>query len=709
MSSNPFVLPVAEYRRDINVLKHYVEDTATYLSKMTGKPADECVAFVRASLRKGGEFEFKDPAIVFMERGENGDREKKEGTLSVYLNEAIKERELIAPTLTTYINPAKKQSLLVAFIDGNVKARGVAKKAMFAAKAAGDKPTEAIKKTEQTNKKLNNNSISGAHVSASTPLYNKTAHNTLTSNCRSTSAYGNANNEKFLCGNRHYWCPDIVRNNIISIVNHSNYDLIREAMMTFGIRHPSIEETMQCIKYSTDFYWKTKHDLKRISALVGTLTDEERSAFVYTGDVFHLMRFNDAVVRKFIGKLSAKSTTEHPNPDAVFATVADDVRNLAVQICSVEMKGKTIKDVKGTPVYGILAGTIENILNTLQEYFILIRAFWVTPNVPSSVAVFPDSIRRAAITSDTDSTIFTVQDWVIWYQGKLGFDSVSNAIADTMVFLAAQSIVHVLARMSANFGIEQKRLFQIAMKNEFKFDVFVPTQHAKHYYASISAQEGLLFKAYEYEIKGVHLKSSNAPKAIMERAAEMMKDVLDTVARGEMVSLDKILKEVADLERAIMHGLKTADARLFRRAQLKTAESYKQKEAANVYQQYLMWNEVFGPKYGMAPPLPYMALKISVELDKPGKVHEWLSAIKDQELRARLQNWLLFNRRKHIGKVLLIPEQIVLSTGVPDEIMAAMDTRGIILDITNVFYIVLETLGIYMLNEKTTRMIMEEY
>ena len=51
------------------------------------------------------------------------------------------------------------------------------------------------------------------------------------------------------------------------------------------------------------------------------------------------------------------------------------------------------------------------------------------------------------------------------------------------------------------------------MKNEYKFDVFVPTQVAKHYYASIGCQEGNLYKAQEPEIKGVHLKSSNAPPA----------------------------------------------------------------------------------------------------------------------------------------------------------------------------------------------------
>ncbi len=419
--SNPFVLDTKEYKRDLNVLKHYVEDTANYLAKMTGRGYKDCVDFIRTQLRPGGQFEFKDPTVYYLQRNEQGDREKKEGKLSVYINDAIKEEHLIAPTLTTYLPAKTKTSLLVTFIDGNVKARGVAKKAQFAAKVSGDKGTETIKKIEQTNKKLNNNSISGAHVSASTPLFNRTAHSTLTSTCRSTSGYGNANNEKILCGNRHYWSPDIVRNNIISIVTHSDFAVMQTAMTQFGIRHPSVDEVMECIKYSTDLYWRAAYDMSRLRLLVETLSDIERSAFVYTGDLYHLMKYNGPVIRNFITKLSSRIDKIHPDPNSVIGNAPEDWRHLASQICSQEVKGTSVKDIAGTDNHGIYASTLANIGQTLNEYQNLIKAFLVTPNIPASVAVFPNSIRRSAITSDTDSTIFSVQDWVIWHQGRLAF------------------------------------------------------------------------------------------------------------------------------------------------------------------------------------------------------------------------------------------------------------------------------------------------
>ena len=699
---NPFVLPRKEYRRDINVLAHYIRDTATYISIMSDKPLTECLSFVKESLKPGGDYAMRDPQVSYLGRDENEDRTRQVTTLSEYIGSAIKEKDLIAPTLTTYINPAKKESLLVRFIDENVKLRGVFKKAMFVAKQAGDKKTFALKKCEQVNKKLNNNSISGAHCSGGTPFYNKTAHSTLTSNCRTTSGYGNANNEKFLCGNRHYWSPDIVRNNIISIINNTDYDKLKDTMLFFGIRAPSVAETIACYKYSTDLYWKGDRDHALLAILISKLTELQRSAFVYTGDLYHLMKYNDNVARVFIGKLSAKATEEHPNPKEVIKNASEDIVSLATQICSDGMRGMKLFDIEGTSTYGILASTVENISNVLQEYFFLIRNLWVTPNVPASVSLFPQSIRRAAITSDTDSTIFTVQDWVIWHEGKLTFDERGIAVAATMIFLAAQGIIHILARMSANFGIEEKRVHQVAMKNEFFFPVFVPTDLAKHYYALISCQEGNVFKEFEREIKGVHLKSSNAPKEIIKDAEKMMIFILKSIANGEKISIKEIIKWIADKEREVMASIKNGDNNYFRRGQIKNPGSYKNGEKTSAYMQYLMWEEVFADKYGHAPPPPYQALKVGMSINKPTLVREWLEAIEDKEIVAKLEKWLSKTDKTAFGGVLLLPEQIISGRGIPEEILQAIGARKIIYETTSIYYTILETLGIDIINKQKT-------
>lgn len=712
---NPFVLHPKKYKRNIDPLRDYISDCARYLNQMTGAPIEECITFVKTELHPGdadkgikpGMFAFKDPKIVYLERGENGDRTQKEGTLQAYLVESINNQELIAPTLTTYIPPHVKKSLLVDYIDANVKARGVAKKAKFKAEMEGNIVLMQIKDNEQTNKKLANNSISGAHVSPSTPLYNKTAHSTLTSTCRSTSGFGNANNEKLLSGNRHYWSPEITMNNIISVINHTNYEEQTAAMAKFGIRHPTVDETMECITYCTNLYWRDKYQLMRVYTLVKTLTPEQRSAFVYTGDMYHLMRFNDAVVRGFVTKLSMMVEVVHPDPDSVLKKVEEEHVHLAAQICERYTKGKQMHEIVGD-ARGVLASTAKNIGDVGEEYRELIRAFWVTTNVPASLAFFPDSIRRSALTSDTDSTIFTVQDWVLWHQGWLGFDEKCNAVAASMVFLAAQTIIHVLARMSANFGIETKRIHTVAMKNEFKFDVFVPTQVAKHYFALIGCQEGNLFKEYKKEIKGVHLKASNAPRFVMKEAEKMMLFIMNSVLEGKQISINQLLKEIGDIEREILGHIQGGGYQFFKKGQIKPPESYAKEAHESPYQQYVMWNEVFGPRYGMAPPVPYNCVKISTELDTPTKTKEWLESLDDRMLAERMEAYMTRMGKRYIGSIQL-PEQNLQTHGIPKEILQVAGVRKIVSDATRVFSIILETLGYYFHNDKLTRLISDHH
>ena len=187
-------------------------------------------------------------------------------------------------------------------------------------------------------------------------------------------------------------------------------------------------------------------------------------------------------------------------------------------LCAEELSGKSIKAIKkeGGRDYQIVGATAKHILEVLDEYQHLIKAFWRINTLPSSIAHIRSSIRRGVITSDTDSTIFTVQYWTEWYVGQIDFSEKSNAIAYAVVYLATQTIAHILAMVSAGMGVRPDMIHDLSMKNEFAFPVFVLTSMAKHYFAYISAQEGNVFTELDTEVKGVYLKDSNCPPHVME-------------------------------------------------------------------------------------------------------------------------------------------------------------------------------------------------
>lgn len=713
MFENPFIPPKESYKRDINPTRDYIEQASFFLSRQKEIPYEEALAFVKKLTLNKQYPTVRFPQVHFLKRGENGDREPYCTSLLNYINDSIREQEIVAPTLTTYISDLKQKSILAVYIDNNITKRSKAKKAMFAAEAAKDKITELFEDGKQRNFKLSNNAISGAHASSSNPLYNPTSHSTLTSNCRMTSAFGNANNEKLLSGNRHYHHPAIVMNNIVSIVSHTDYKLLESVISKYRLYLPNTEDVMQCICYSSDLYWTDTQAIEEIRAWVDKLHPMEKAAFLYTGDLYHIKKHNENFVKIFIEKLAMKMTGTLDDPIKTIKEYPEDMAALAHQICADEMRGRG-KDYKKMLEKGAItelntvACTAKHIAEVIVEYEDFIRAIMVSDNVPASISHFPSSIRRAALTSDTDSTIFTVQDWVLWLNDGKWWGQQATAYGATLIFIASQAIIHILARMSVNNGISPELMYKIAMKNEFYFPVFVPTSVNKHYFASIGCQEGNVKEKFDREVKGVHLKNSNSPNFINKFAKELMNEIMDNVMEGKKLSLMYFIKKVADFEREIYKGVLAGETKYFRSGVIKQKDSYNSEPERSPYFHYMLWKEVFSPKYGEIEPPPYDIINVSTTLNNQNVLEQYLQSMEDQELSNRLRQFLEKHDRKNLNTI-QIPVTALASSGMPKEIAGIINARGIVINLCKIFYLILETLGLNILNKKSTTLVSDFY
>lgn len=724
--NNPFFKPTEDYKRDFYPLKHTVHQAGYYLAIMTGAKVEVATEWLRKKIKSGELEGFRDPIVEYLLRGENYDRELVEQPLSKMIQDIIKNKEIMAPSMTTYVNEEVEKSMLAVSIDANIAKRSKAKKEMFAweaeetmAKERGDEDMAALfhsnwffSEKTQAATKISNNSVSGMHNSAANPLFNPSSHSTLTSNCRITSGFGNANNEKLVMGNRHYWSARVTICNIVSIIANSDYVKIGKFVRENNFHIPTPEEVMEVIEYSSNFYWRDSVQRKHIENLVNKLDDLQRCAFVYTGDLFHVRKFNDQYMRDFIGALSRKVNDDTHRTANDMKGIFEDHLIWAHHICASELrgKGKKYQEFEGTKELGNLYATATNISKTLHDYTDFVDTFLMTDNVPASVPRFPDSIRRCAIISDTDSTIFTAQDWQVWYHGSLAFHDEAIAVGATVIALAAQSIGHVLAIMSKNAGVADHMLRRIAMKNEFYFPVAVPTRVAKHYFAGIYVQEGNVKGELEFEIKGVHLKSSNAPKFVNDAAKLMMQEIIETVMAGKKISMVKMLKDVSTMENRVKNSLLKGEAKFFRRGQIQPLEAYKGRatpERTNFFQ-YMIWKEVFAPKYGEIAPPPYSVIKLSTTIDSPTLTQKWLDEMEDKELAQRMRDFMKRYGRKNFGTFWL-PASYVAQYGLPKEFQDAIGVRHMVADVCKVFYIILETLGYYGLNSKETNLSMDFY
>jgi len=716
---DPFLLDDAGYvRQPYSVLlNEYLDQSSQFLHRMTGRDLSECRAYVERVTAPQGEHPITPPQALVLVRDEHGDRKPAGMSFDAFLQTVEENNERLSPSGVAYWPPEKRKSILAMYILDNLAIRSKAKKEMMAAKMRKDLVLAARKNSEQTTQKIKNNALSGGQSSTGTALWNKSAHTALTSMCRTATGYGNSNNERFLYGNRHYATPEVLEANIICLMTHTDYARLEAVIQQFGLVCPTVDQAMQVVHRGTEAYWRSASYLMRARHLLETATPLERAAFCYTGDLYHLAQFNPEVVRTMLERLSTRADSlPHERWAEGEAIREEGMVILATMLCAKDFHGGTLRDADGNgnplkdvnPVgYGHYLGTLINIQQVVQDYAPLIHTLWATRNVPASVYRFPTSLRYSVITSDTDSSIFTVQHWTQWMVGRSDFSEKANAVGATMVYLTTQTIRHLMALAAASWGVTGPDKYLLQMKNEFYFPVYVPTSRAKHYYAGIAAQEGNVFEKLDYEVKGAAYRNANLPPLVRKGSRKLMEFIVNRVIRDQSLCMRDILHAVAAVEKTLMDGMAQGERKLFSRMQLKPAESYQLAPEKSNYRHHLLWQDVFADKYGHVADPPYVSIKVSVMTDTPSKVRDWLESLDDPAIRDRM---IAFMNRCGMDKIstFYLPESVVTNGGIPKEIIAAAGIRDAVATMMDSFYLTLESLGWYVMNSGHTKMISDD-
>jgi hypothetical protein len=122
----------------------------------------------------------------------------------------------------------------------------------------------------------------------------------------------------------------------------------------------------------------------------------------------------------------------------------------------------------------------------------------------------------------------------------------------------------------------------------------------------------------------------------------------------------------------------------------------------------MLWQRIFAQKYGHMDEPPYAVFKVPVHLPNQRVITSWLEGIEDKHIKTELDKYFKETGKKTISTFLL-PQQRLAVHGVPTEIVQAMDLRRTVLDCTAVFYLILETLGYYCLDDKISELASDYY
>lgn len=715
-SINPFVKEPAYYTRNMDIVDGYAKAAAHYChAKYPQYSLDYCLEYNKQQIKAGGTNELKDPKVMFISQRKRGKREKEGGTFLGLLDEVINDKNLIlSPSMIAYERPEVVKSLLSEFQFRNVKKRKEYKNLKFEYENAGNVTLQTFYDILQSSVKELNNSLSGAGVSKFNAIYCKSSHLSLTSGCRTATSYANASNERFIAGNRHYHKPNVVFQELSNALVYGPHKEIASAVAKYNMKYPSVDDVMECILKSSRKYWIDEYQEDVIRDYVESMHDDARAAFVYTGDSYHIEKLNPLlvvdIIEEFVDTARTFTPDEHITEDHLSKLDGDKTITLAL-LNSHLMAGKKVSELrkKHPEEYKQINTSAVHFDMVINKHEDFIDAFWRPRYLISSIGKFRSIIREAVLTSDTDSTIFTCMYWTNKVTGDLDFSKRSYNVGYVMVYFSSQLVSNALSLLCANLGVGVEQLPMLQMKNEYYFPIYALTNISKHYMALRSAQEGVIKKQMELEMKGVHLISSKASIQFMVDFQEYVEhhilgNLVKDVKLGWHDYMDRPIRQELEIRKNIRMG----GVDFYSREQIKNPKDYKQGEDNSNYFQYLMWRECFAEKYGDVENPPLFAMKIPVDLSKKRKLKAWLDNMEDRALAMRLINFLEEKGKDNFTSI-LIPLQIITHLGLPVELRPIIDETRAVAQIMSPYYVALQSLGYYVGNSKNTRLLTDTY
>lgn len=685
--SNPFLSET--YESDRNIIKHSINQYSELISKIHGEDKEE----VKKNLLtyfKANKDQYKSRRAKIIIKNKVGDREVKVIPFSSVLKHVQDKNYHFSPSMIAYTNSDEEECVNSIGTRLFIANRKYYKNLRQDAKAVNDKDLYGKYHELQNAFKIFNNAQSGAMSSGGTPISNHTGHTSLTSTTRCLTSTANLTNEQFIAGNRFYHNPDATLQSMIARIQVTDFKLLEQVMEKYKLHYPSSEDLMKRVKYCSSRYWDSEPQMKLIESFVDKTKPLERASILYTLDLFSLFNHNRKVVCTFFDKWC-----EIPEVDETKLLKPDNGDRYVLCVSKLPIE-HTKEQLHALNYHHV---QVE------KEYSDFLKVFFKSPIPPTGLFNVINAVRDCVLTSDTDSSIYSVDEMIDSYTNDVDKGVKLNGVLTYFIRMVS---VDQHAQLSCNMNVSKKNLDLLNMKNEYYFSGYVTTDMSKHYYAYQDMVEGVSNKEPEMEIKGVHLKSSKIASVIKDKAEELMVMTLDSIKTGETINAAEVLHGIGELERGIVNDIQNGDYGWLSRESIKPAAAYTNPDSEK-YLYHSLWEEVFSEKYGPAPELPYIGIKMSVDLSSKSKLNMYLDSIEDVTIREKFKNFLASKGKDKLTNLYLPMERAQNLKDIPLEFKQAIDYRTLLKQNLKSVYTVLHSTGIYYVNDSITRLVSDEH
>lgn len=687
-----------EYKSNRNFLKAYHYQAAYMLSIVYNYDYDHLLDII-SQVFVPNENGFKEAKFRVFKKDKFGDRHPMVMSTREFFNTVSENGWHLSPSLVGYTHTDVEQSVNAAGTEMFIDFRRLYKGKKQQASDIGDKEAKNAFHEIQNALKIFNNAQSGGMSSSGTPLYNKSGHTTLTSTCRALTSTANLINERLITGNRLLLSYKKSMEGFLAQLQYTDQELVQEVINEYGMNYATVDQVMEMVTKCANYYWNNPTKLGAMRLFMEGLTPLELTVLLCTLDLRGLYVTNPELMKRFFNDWCAV-------PEMPAGTTAEDYPKPANSdykiLCITKLgDGKDQARINHLNAYHV---SVE------QRWEKFMRAFFKSKIPPTGIFNVKEIVRESVMTSDTDSVIYSVDMLISDYATDTDTALKFNGV---LTYFIRSIAVDQHARLSRNMNVSKKYLYRLNMKNEYLFASYVTTSMSKHYYALQLMVEGILNKKKgtdeldpQLELKGVHLRGVKIAELVRNFTNKLMRKVLNALYSREQMDAPQLLNEVGNIERELRKNIEEGGWDWLTKNSLKSEEVYKTPDSS-IFFYHKLWTNVLSTKYGEAPQLPYKAYKVNLSLDGKKKLNEFYNTIEDANFKAVLMDFL--KDRGELTSIYIPTDMIAGIGGIPKEFLPAVDVRQLIQQNLKSIYAILESLGLFILNAKTTRLVSDEH
>jgi hypothetical protein len=314
--------------------------------------------------------------------------------------------------------------------------------------------------------------------------------------------------------------------------------------------------------------------------------------------------------------------------------------------------------------------------------------------------------RKAVVVSDTDSTFVNIHPYMTQANRSLGLDRSNKeqqtTLMNILISMTTKMLEATFDRVTENMGLIGQFKGMISMKNEFVFSRVMLTRNKKSYAGTIRSELGKLLPKPVFDMKGLSIRKSSVAKKLRKQFTEILRD---DVLNAEVVNVSKIIKKFDDLGIQIEDSLKSGELSYSLPKNMEALDSYKDPSMQEPVRGAIVWNAI-EPEDQVVPPEKVNMVKMRA-FDLSDSRLQALKATHPDKYSAIAKT--VFNDGvasptidiSRFGlSVISVPKSV---DKIPDYLLPMIDLQTMVTNNMTNGYIILESLGVYTEEVKTTK------